>query len=71
MKDDQPRVARRGFLAGAGIVAAAAGTAALTARTPVAQVAASTLPGATPGDSDSTTYRVSEHIRKYYKTTLL
>ncbi|XQU68465.1 hypothetical protein OJJOAM_001196 [Cupriavidus sp. H18C1] len=36
MKEKETRVARRHFLAGAGIVTAAAGAAALTARTPAA-----------------------------------
>lgn len=36
MKEKETRVARRHFLAGAGVVAAAAGAAALTARTPAA-----------------------------------
>ena len=69
MKDKQTRVARRNFLAGAGVVAAAAGTAALTARTPVAPAAVTAVPDITPDDSQG--YRVSEHVRKYYRTTLV
>ena len=69
MKDKQTRVARRNFLAGAGVVAAAAGTAALTARAPVAPPSVTAVPDVTPGDSQG--YRVSEHVRKYYRTTLV
>lgn len=69
MKEKQHRVARRHFLAGAGVVAAAAGAAAMTARTPAAPAAAVQLPDPEPTDSKG--YRVSEHVRKYYRTTLV
>lgn len=69
MKDKQHRVGRRTFLAGAGVVAAAAGATAMTARTPVASSAVAALPE--PTNTDSKGYRVSEHVRKYYRTTLV
>ena len=72
MKDKQPRVARRTFLAGAGVVAAAAGVAAVTSRGPAVPTQASIIPEpAADVPSDSKGYRVSEHIRKYYRTTLV
>lgn len=69
MKEKQHRVARRHFLAGAGVVAAAAGATALTSRTPAAPVAV--VPAAEPAPVDGKGYRVSEHVRKYYRTTLV
>ncbi len=59
---------RRRFLMGAAVAAAAAGTAATAshlAQTP----AASAVPQAEPADDSATGYRLTEHIRKYYKTT--
>ena len=71
MKETQPRVARRTFLAGAGVVAAAAGAATLTAHGPTAPVRNAALPEPADVPSDNKGYRVSEHIRKYYRTTLV
>ncbi|MGN5480549.1 formate dehydrogenase [Cupriavidus basilensis] len=72
MKETQPRVARRTFLAGAGVVAAAAGTGTtLTTRGPTAPVQNAALPEPADVPSDNKGYRVSEHIRKYYRTTLV
>lgn len=71
MKVKQPRVARRTFLAGAGVVAAAAGAASLTARGPAAPAQSAVIPEPTDVPSDNKGYRVSEHIRKYYRTTLV
>ncbi|WER45230.1 formate dehydrogenase [Cupriavidus sp. WKF15] len=71
MREKQPRVARRTFLAGAGVVAAAAGAASLTARGPAAPVGSAVIPEPADVPSDSKGYRVSEHIRKYYRTTLV
>lgn len=71
MKDTQPKVARRRFLAGAGVVTAAAGAAALTARSPAALPQGAAIPEPSDAPSDQNGYRVSEHIRKYYRTTLV
>ncbi|CAG9180120.1 formate dehydrogenase [Cupriavidus pinatubonensis] len=71
MKETQPRVARRTFLAGAGVVAAAAGAASLTARGPAAPAGIAAIPEPSDAPSDNKGYRVSEHIRKYYRTTLV
>ncbi|EHP40459.1 hypothetical protein OR16_25633 [Cupriavidus basilensis OR16] len=69
MREKQPRVARRTFLAGAGVVAAAGAAAALTARGPALPTPAAATPDVTPSDSEG--YRVTEHILKYYRTTLV
>ncbi|WP_439683331.1 Formate dehydrogenase [Cupriavidus oxalaticus] len=71
MREKPTRVARRSFLAGAGVVAAATGAAALTARGPSLPNQAAALPEPADTPSDSKGYRVSEHIRKYYRTTLV
>lgn len=71
MKPKETRVARRTFLAGAGVVAAATGAAALTVRGPATPVPAAALPEPADAPSDSKGYRVSDHIRKYYRTTLV
>jgi hypothetical protein len=59
---------RRRFLMGAAVAAAAAGTAA-TASHLVQAPAAPAASQADPADDGATGYRLSEHIRKYYKTT--
>jgi len=66
---------RRRFLMGTALAAAAAGTAAAAAGTAatashlVQAPAASASPPADAADDGATGYRLSEHIRKYYKTT--
>ncbi len=57
---------RRRFLMGAAVAAAAAGTAATAGRLvpPPASDAA-----AGPADDKASGYRLTEHIRKYYRTT--
>ncbi|AMP36916.1 MULTISPECIES: twin-arginine translocation signal domain-containing protein [Ralstonia solanacearum species complex] len=60
--------ARRRFLVGAAVAAAAAGTAA-TAGHLVQPPASGDATAAEPADDKATGYRLTEHIRKYYKTT--
>jgi hypothetical protein len=71
MEDKQSRVARRAFLAGAGVVAAAGAAAVVTRGQPA--LAEAIAPQAEPADPapGSDGYRVSAHIRKYYRTTLV
>ncbi|MEM5276598.1 formate dehydrogenase [Cupriavidus taiwanensis] len=71
MREKPNRVGRRTFLAGAGVVAAATGAAALSARAPAMPGQAAALPEPADAPSDSKGYRVSDHIRKYYRTTLV
>jgi hypothetical protein len=60
---EQHKIARRSFFAGLGLVAAA-GVAAKLSPTSIAP-AATTAPEEPQGDS----YRLTEHIKKYYRTT--
>ncbi len=61
---------RRRFLMGAAVAAAAAGTVGTAGH--LAQVpSAAATPQADPADDGATGYRLTEHIRKYYKTTWL
>ena len=59
------KVARRSFFAGLGLVAAA-GVAAKLA--PSASVAALDQ---TAGEPEGKSYRLSEHVKKYYRTTTI
>lgn len=60
---EQNKIARRSFFAGLGLVAAAGVAAKLS---PKSVVQAVTEPAQEPqGDS----YRLTEHIKKYYRTT--
>lgn len=61
---EQKKAGRRTFFAGLGL-AAAAGVAAKIAANPVSQVA----DGATPASSDK--HKLTEHIKKYYRTTTI
>jgi hypothetical protein len=60
---EQHKIARRSFFAGLGLVAAA-GVAAKLSPTAVAP-AATNAPDEPQGDS----YRLTEHIKKYYRST--
>jgi hypothetical protein len=63
---EQNKLTRRGLFAGIGMIAAAGATAKLLK--PSAEVAAMTAETeATKGDG----YRLSEHIKKYYRTTTI
>ncbi len=71
MEDKQSRVARRTFLAGAGVVAAAGAAVVATRGQPaLTEVIAPKAETADPAP-DSNGYRLSAHIRKYYRTTLI
>ncbi len=62
---EQKKIARRSFFAGLGLVAAAGVAAKLAPSKPVE--AAAQQPAEPEGDS----YRLSEHIKKYYRTTTI
>jgi hypothetical protein len=62
---EQNKIARRSFFAGLGLVAAAGIAAKLSPKT-VADVATPT-PEEPKGDS----YRLTEHVKKYYRTTTI
>jgi len=68
MSKTHPRLSRRVFLAGAATAgAAAAGAAALPGATAQPQSAA--VPPSAPERGGG--YRLSEHVKRYYKTTLV
>ena len=62
MKIEKPTLPRRHFLLAAGATAAA-GVAATTGRKEAGDAAS------TPGRPASAGYRVTEHVRNYYRTT--
>jgi len=66
MSNSKTRTSRRSFLLAVGAGGAAT----------VAAIGAKTLPRAEPGatakkEPEGSSYRVSEHIRNYYRTTLV
>lgn len=63
---ERNKIGRRTFFAGLGL-AAAAGLAAKISPKTVAQAAATPTPEEPQGDS----YRLTEHIKKYYRTTTI
>ncbi|MDB5841810.1 MAG: hypothetical protein JWQ23_3762 [Herminiimonas sp.] len=63
---EQKKIARRSFFAGLGL-AAAAGVAAKLSSTTVLPDVAAPAPAEPAGDS----YRLTEHIKKYYRTTTI
>jgi hypothetical protein len=62
---EQKKVARRSFFAGLGLVAAA-GVAAKLAPASVAEAVAEQ-----PAEPEGNSYRLSEHVKKYYRTTTI
>ena len=62
---DQKKMGRRTFFAGLGL-ATAAGVAAKLSSTPVSQAVESSVEPA-----DSLKFRLSEHVKKYYRTTTI
>ncbi len=62
---EQKKIARRSFFAGLGLVAAA-GVAAKLAPANVAQAIAEQ-----PAEPEGNSYRLSEHVKKYYRTTTI
>lgn len=63
---EQSKIARRSFFAGLGIAAAAGIAAKLTTKSTVPAVAE---PASAEPQGDG--YRLTEHIKKYYRTTTL
>lgn len=65
---DQSKTSRRSFFAGLGAVAAAGAATKLLPQSPAAAVIDSATSAPEPsGDS----YRLTEHIKKYYRTTTI
>jgi hypothetical protein len=68
MSESQPKPSRRGFIMGAAVAGAA--TAAVVTL-PAQQAAEPAVAEAPPKPERGGGYRVSDHIRQYYKTTLV
>ena len=62
---EQKKIARRSFFAGLGLVAAA-GVAAKLAPASVTEAVAEQ-----PAEPEGNSYRLSEHVKKYYRTTTI
>lgn len=61
---EQKKIARRSFFAGLGLVAAAGAAVKLSSTT--------ALPAAVlPEEPSGTGYRLTEHVKKYYRTTTI
>ena len=69
MSESQNRPARRGFMIGAAVAGAAAATVATLPKTAAPEVAAAEPKPAAPDNGGG--YHVSEHVKRYYKTTLV
>lgn len=66
MAEEKKQPARRSFLAGLGLAAAAGVAAKLSSTNSVPDLAE-----AAPAEPEGDGYRLTEHIRKYYRTTTL
>jgi len=62
---EQKKIARRSFFAGLGLIAAA-GAAARLAPPGAAEAAAEQ-----PAEPEGKSYRLTEHVKKYYRTTTI
>ncbi|KRB94040.1 hypothetical protein [Noviherbaspirillum sp. Root189] len=63
---DQTKIARRTFFAGLGLAAAAGIAAKISSKTAIPEVT-ETTPSEPKGDG----YRLTEHVKKYYRTTTI
>ncbi|MFT5534751.1 MAG: hypothetical protein ACI8WM_002947 [Burkholderiaceae bacterium] len=61
---EQKKIARRSFFAGLGLVAAAGVAVKLAPQALTSSVV-------TPAEPEGTGYRLTEHVKKYYRTTTL
>ena len=68
MSHKNPRLSRRMFLAGAATASAAVAGAAVL---PEASQTAQPAPDAKPVPKNGGGYHLSEHVKRYYKTTLV
>ncbi len=63
---EQSKIARRTFFAGLGLAAAAGIAAKVSSKTAVPSIA-----GPAPAEPQGDGYRLTEHIKKYYRTTTI
>jgi len=61
---EQKKIPRRSFFAGLGLAAAAGVAVKLSSRT-------ANSPPDTSGDAKGSGYRLSDHVKKYYRTTTI
>ncbi len=70
MSESQNKSSRRGFMLGAAVAGATTAAAVATLpESPVAETPVVETPPAPPENGGG--YRVTEHVRRYYKTTLV
>ena len=69
MSDSKPKPSRRGFMLGAAVAGAA--TAAVVALPRVPEEDTPQAEKNPPAPANGGGYRVTEHVRQYYKTTLI
>jgi hypothetical protein len=69
MSESQAKPSRRGFIMGAAVAGAATAAVVTLPKTPVPEApVAETLP---PAPENGGGYRLTEHVKRYYKTTLV
>ena len=68
MQDNQPKPSRRGFVFGAAAAGAAAAT---VAALPQVQEADAQAPALKEPPANGGGYQLTEHVKRYYRTTLV
>ncbi|MEO7549336.1 MAG: twin-arginine translocation signal domain-containing protein [Ramlibacter sp.] len=68
MQDNQPKPSRRGFVFGAATAGAAA---AAVVALPKVQDAVAEAPGLKEPPANGGGYQLTEHVKRYYRTTLV
>jgi len=69
MSDSQARPSRRGFMLGAAVAGAATAAVVTLPKSPVAETPAAEAEPPKPAAGGG--YRVTEHVKRYYKSTLV
>jgi len=69
MSDSQAKPSRRGFMLGAAVAGAATAVVATLPESPVAETPAAEAEPPKPAAGGG--YRVTEHVKRYYKSTLV
>jgi TAT (twin-arginine translocation) pathway signal sequence len=69
MSDSQAKPSRRGFMLGAAVAGAATAAVVTIPRSPVAETAVTEAEPPKPEAGGG--YRVTEHVKRYYKSTLV
>lgn len=69
MSESKPKPSRRGFMLGAAVAGAA--TAAVVTLPKVQDEASRQADQTPPAPANGGGYRVTEHVKRYYKTTLI